>query len=634
MKLLHDIHIFDIPGHLYRGYIISGNDISPEKRIREISHYPGAKRPVWFIFSGMGSQWAGMGSALLRLPVFAKAVKKCDNVLKPHGIDIYDILTNTDKSIFDKILNSFVGIAAVQIGLVDLLNSLNIIPDYIIGHSVGELGCAYADGCFTAEQMVLAAYSRGLASLEANTIRGSMAAVGLGYKDVKNLCPPDIEVACHNGPESSTISGPAESMKAFVAELQAKNIFAREVPCSNIAYHSRYIADAGPKLLKYLSEVIPEPKPRSAKWVSTSVPQAQWTTAKARYSSAEYHTNNLLSAVLFEETSTIIPKDAVTIEIAPHGLLQAIIKRSLDPGVINIPLTQRGHKDNVEIFLQAIGKLYNVGLQPLIANLYPEVQLPVSRGTPMISPIIKWDHSDDWYVTSYKTQKKITSGERIIELSLADDDYQYMAGHVIDGRNLLPATGYLVFVWQTVGLMKGELYTEISVVFQDVKFLRATTLPKEGIIELTVVVQKGTGRFEIVEGGVAVVTGYIHTTLNPNMEKMNLKLPEKNESDEMTCKDFYKELGLRGYNYDGLFKGVKSATTNGSRGTIAWSDNWVAFMDNMLQIQILGIDSRSLCVPTGIQKLVIDTTTHFNQIRAMPKNNKGLKNRIIITSIN
>ncbi|KAK0072351.1 hypothetical protein PV326_000156, partial [Microctonus aethiopoides] len=359
VKLLHDIHIFDIPGHLYRGYIISGNDISPEKRIREISHYPGAKRPVWFIFSGMGSQWAGMGSALLRLPVFAKAVKKCDNVLKPHGIDIYDILTNTDKSIFDKILNSFVGIAAVQIGLVDLLNSLNIIPDYIIGHSVGELGCAYADGCFTAEQMVLAAYSRGLASLEANTIRGSMAAVGLGYKDVKDLCPPDIEVACHNGPESSTISGPAESMKAFVAELQAKNIFAREVPCSNIAYHSRYIADAGPKLLKYLSEVIPEPKPRSAKWVSTSVPQAQWTTAKARYSSAEYHTNNLLSAVLFEETSTIIPKDAVTIEIAPHGLLQAIIKRSLDPGVINIPLTQRGHKDNVEIFLQAIGKLYN-----------------------------------------------------------------------------------------------------------------------------------------------------------------------------------------------------------------------------------------------------------------------------------
>lgn len=593
--------------------------------MRNIDHYPGGKRPIWYVFSGMGSQWAGMGTALLRFPVFANAIQKCNEVLKFRGVDIYDILTNTNKSTFDNILHSFVGIAAVQIGLVDLLESLNIVPDRIIGHSVGELGCAYADGCFTAEQMVLAAYFRGLASLEANTIHGSMAAVGLGYEDIKHLCPSDIEVACHNGPESSTISGPAESMKAFVAKLQEKNIFAREVPCSNIAYHSRYIADAGPKLLKYLKEVIPEPKLRSPKWLSTSVPQKQWITDIARFSSAEYHTNNLLNAVLFEEASTMIPKNAVTIEIAPHGLLQAIMRRSLDPSVTNIPLTHRNHNNNIDIFLQAIGKLYDVGLQPLISNLYPAVQLPVSRSTPMISPLIKWDHSDDWYVTSYRMQEKITSGERIVEVTLTDEDYEYMAGHMIDGRNLLPATGYLAFVWETVGMMKGELYTEISIVFRDVKFLRATTLPKEGIIELTVVVQKGTGRFEIVEGGVAVVTGYVESTSKPHVEKMNPSLIKNDEEEEMTSKDFYKELRLRGYNYDGLFKGIKSATTSGSRGTIAWANNWVAFMDNMLQLQILGMDSRSLCVPTAIQKLVIDTKMHLNRIRAMPDDTKGLK---------
>lgn len=52
-------------------------------------------------------------------------------------------------------------------------------------------------------------------------------------------------MACHNGPESCTISGPADAMREFVANLTAKGIFAREVPCSNIAYHSRYIAAAG-----------------------------------------------------------------------------------------------------------------------------------------------------------------------------------------------------------------------------------------------------------------------------------------------------------------------------------------------------------------------------------------------------
>lgn len=59
------------------------------------------------------------------------------------------------------------------------------------------------------------------------------------------MVPPEIEVACHNSAESSTISGPADVMKEFVASLTAKGIFAKEVPCSNIAYHSRYIADAG-----------------------------------------------------------------------------------------------------------------------------------------------------------------------------------------------------------------------------------------------------------------------------------------------------------------------------------------------------------------------------------------------------
>lgn len=75
----------------------------------------------------------------------------------------------------------------------------------MIGHSVGELGCAYADESFTAEEMVLLAFFRGLASVEVDLPKGSMAAVGLGYKDVKPLCPLDIDVACHNSSESSTI---------------------------------------------------------------------------------------------------------------------------------------------------------------------------------------------------------------------------------------------------------------------------------------------------------------------------------------------------------------------------------------------------------------------------------------------
>lgn len=117
--------------------------------------------------------------------------------------------------------------------------------------------------------------------------------------------------------------------------------------------------------------------------------QSEWSSPKAQFSSAEYHTNNLLNSVLFAETAAMIPSDAITIEIAPHGLLQAILNRSLGPEVTNIPLTRRGHKDNAVHLLQALGKLYNVGLQPQLTNIYPPIQFPVSRGTPMIAPHIK-----------------------------------------------------------------------------------------------------------------------------------------------------------------------------------------------------------------------------------------------------
>lgn len=66
-----------------------------------------------------------------------------------------------------------------QIGLTDVLRAVGLVPDGIIGHSVGELGCAYADGCVTAEQMIMSAYSRGRASLEVELIKGMMAAIGM-----------------------------------------------------------------------------------------------------------------------------------------------------------------------------------------------------------------------------------------------------------------------------------------------------------------------------------------------------------------------------------------------------------------------------------------------------------------------
>lgn len=147
IRLFYDIHSENITGHLFRGYTVVGSKTSEESP-RDIKDYSGMKRPIWFVFSGMGSQWPGMGmsrnfstiikkkktiywlnnsknnefyrssligESLMKFPIFAKAIQKCDAVLKPRGVDIVDIITNKNKKTFDNILNSFVGIAAVQV---------------------------------------------------------------------------------------------------------------------------------------------------------------------------------------------------------------------------------------------------------------------------------------------------------------------------------------------------------------------------------------------------------------------------------------------------------------------------------------------------------------------------------------
>jgi fatty acid synthase, animal type len=356
--LLQNSQIVSDSANTYRGYGIftqDGNVDNAKNLLQHIQHFDGAKRPIVWVYSGMGSQWTEMGADLMKIPIVATSIEKSHLVLAARGLNLKEILTSTDPKMLDNILHSFVGIAAVQIALTDVLKALGLEPDHIIGHSVGELGCAYADGCLTAEEMILSAYSRGMASLETKMIVGSMAAVGVGYKKLCTMLPEGVEIACHNSADSSTISGPAAKVADFVGKLKSQNFFAKEVACSNIAYHSGYIAAMGPKLLSRLSEVMKTSKLRSAKWISSSVSKENWESSEAKCSSAKYHTNNLLSPVLFEEASNLLPKDALTIEIAPHGLLQAILKSSL-PEAINIPLTKRGSKENSNFLLSAIGK--------------------------------------------------------------------------------------------------------------------------------------------------------------------------------------------------------------------------------------------------------------------------------------
>lgn len=94
--------------------------------------------------------------------------------------------------------------------------------------------------------------------------------------------------------------------------------------------------------------------------------------------------------------------------------------------------------------LALLYRLYEAGLNPQLSALYPEVTMPVSRGTAMIGPLTLWNHSEDWYVASFCKQEKIKSGKRTVIIDLKNETHRTLVGLDIDRFTIYPVAGYLV----------------------------------------------------------------------------------------------------------------------------------------------------------------------------------------------
>lgn len=591
----------------YRGFAVVPVDGSGKEAVKFVDQVPFEKRPLWFVFTGMGCQWNGMARQMMQFDIFARSIHKSHELLKQFGIDLIDLVTS-DNADNQTMVSPFVSIAAIQVALVDMLRAVGVHPDGIVGHSVGEIGCAYADGGFTAEQTVLCAYWRGRCVELGNLPKGAMAAVGLTWEEARKRCPEGVIPACHNAEDSVTVSGPADAVAKMVAELKAENIFAREVNSLDVAFHSPQMQSIGPSLRQALEKVVPQSKLRSDRWVSSSIPESRWGEPIVKRCSAEYHVNNLLSPVLFREALQHVPSDAILIEIAPHCLLQAILRRAVGSATC-LGLMKR-NDDNPKFFLNTLGKLHALGVQLDLTPLYPPVPFPVPRGTPSIGHLVSWDHSQQWTVVTwndFSTSAQVS--EEVVEVDLeANEGDAYLAGHQLDGRVLFPATGYMVLAWKSLTKRSGKPYHQVPVVFEDVILHRATILPKNGSVKFLVNIMRASGEFEVCEAGMVAASGRIRMAEEGEklLEKEPPGMPAETVAYELEAEDIYKELRLRGYEYTGAFQGIIKADLTKPYGKLKWEDNWVTFIDTMLQFSILGNPVRTLNLPVRIQSCRVD----------------------------
>ena len=261
----------------------------------------------------------------------------------------------------------------------------------------------------------------------------------------------------------------------------------------------------------------------------------------------------------------------------------------------------------METTLGSIGSVYCNGINPSIEKLHPVTSYPVGRGTASLSPLIQWDHSKSVDVTKFPEYFNVMKGEQIASFDLMDQSQAFLSGHCIDGRILFPATGYLWIMWQRLAMASGyHSYNDCPVEFFNVKFHRAAMLSKQGMTSFKLIMMPYNGHFSIVEGGAVCVTGRIQVPKVASTKHLeDLIQPKINGALPLSPKEIYKEFRVRGYDYGPTFQGLVEASSDGTRGRIKWTGNWVTFTDSMLQLAIIGKKERGLFLPTFIDYLKV-----------------------------